>query len=239
VLSILIIDDEPPARARMRRLLTKVSDCRIAGEAGSAREALQKLEQQPVDVLLLDISMPGLDGMALARLLKSREEQQPVVIFCTAHSDQALEAFGVDAVDYLLKPVRVERLQSALDKARLRLRSGQESSAGEWLRSTVGGKVRLVALDTVVCLLAEDKYTTAVTTGGMAIINLSLVELENRYADAFLRVHRNSLVAKKQVRGLEKDTDGHHHVVLDGADVRPQVSRRQLPQLRQLIREMT
>ena len=238
MLSILIIDDEPPARARMRRLLSKISDCRVAGEAGSATVALQQLEQQAVDVLLLDISMPGLDGMALAHLLKTRDDK-PLVIFCTAHTERALDAFDVDAVDYLLKPVRVERLQAALDKARLQLSHRQKSSAGEWLRSTVAGKVRLMPLDTVVCLLAEDKYTTAVTSSGLAVINLSLVEIENRFPDSFLRVHRNSLVAKNRVRGLEKGSDGHHHVVLDGADVRPQVSRRQLPQLRQLIREMT
>ena len=238
MLNILIIDDEPPARARMRRLLAQLSDCRVAGEAGSSRVALQQLEQHTVDVLLLDISMPGLDGMGLARQIQTRD-QKPVVIFCTAHADQALDAYDVNALDYLLKPVRLERLQAALDKARVQLGGGQSDSEEGWLRSTVGGKVTLVALDSVICLKAEDKYTTAITTGASAVINLSLLELEERFPALFLRVHRNALVSKKCVRGLEKSGDGHHHVLLEGAEVRPQVSRRLLPQIRQLIRKMT
>jgi two-component system response regulator AlgR len=238
VLNILIIDDEPPARARMRRLLARISNCRVAGEAGSAKMALQQLKQHTVDVLLLDISMPGMDGMGLARQLQTRD-RKPVVIFCTAHADQALDAYDVDAVDYLLKPVRIERLRAALDKARAQLGHEQGESEDGWLRSTVGGKVTLVAIESVICLKAEDKYTTAITTGSTAVINFSLVELEDRYPELFLRVHRNALVCKKRVRGLEKSSDGHHHVLLEGAALRPQVSRRLLPQIRQLIREMT
>jgi two-component system response regulator AlgR len=238
MLNILIIDDEPPARNRMRRLLAEVDDCRVAGEAGSASAALQFLEQQQADVLLLDISMPGLDGMQLARMLKTREPG-PVVIFCTAHSDQALDAFAVDAVDYLLKPVRLERLRAALDKARLLAANETDDAGREWLRSTVGGQVRLVALDEVVCLFAEDKYTTAVTADGKALINPSLVEMEQRYGDMFLRVHRNALVARSQVRGLKKMPDGGHQVTLEGVELSPQVSRRQLSLVRQLIREIT
>ncbi len=237
MLKILIVDDEPPARARLKRLLEQVTGCELVGEADSAQEALARIAEGQVDALLLDISMPGLDGMTLARQL-AQQEQPPSVVFCTAWPDQALDAFECDAVDYLVKPVRVERLESALNKvARLRGVSPDDTSGG-YLRSTVGSKTTLVPLDEVICLLAEDKYTTVFYAGGQTVINNSLVELEKSHSDRFLRVHRNALVAVSLIRGLDATPAGPSYLLLEGTDVRPEVSRRHLPAIRKFIKDL-
>lgn len=237
MLNILIIDDELPARSRLRRLLGELPDCAVAGEAGSGEEALELIEQVQPDALLLDISMPGLDGMSLARLLKE-QQPAPAVIFCTAWPDRALDAFDCDAVDYLLKPVRQDRLQEALDKVRrVTAADGVASGPQEFLYSTVGGRTELINIAEVVCLLAEDKYTTVVHEHGKTVINNSLVDLEDKHGERFMRVHRNALVAKDRIRGLDKVEGGANRVILAGSSHRPLVSRRQLPQVRRVIRE--
>jgi two-component system response regulator AlgR len=190
------------------------------------------------DVLLLDISMPGLTGMKLAQMLQ-KQDSAPAIIFCTAWSDQAVEAFECDAVDYLVKPVRAERLVLALDKARHYLARLDSGTSDSFIRSTIGGKVKLVPMSEVIYLSAEDKYTTAVHEGGSMVINQSLLELENEHAEILVRVHRGILVIKKRIRGLEKAPGGRHFLNLDGCDDCPQVSRRNLPAIRKLIRELT
>jgi len=237
MLRILIIDDEAPARNRLRRLLADVPAVHVVGEAATGQDALGLIPVKEPDVLLLDISMPGLDGMSLARALQE-QSSSPAIIFCTAWSDQAVEAFECDAVDYLVKPVRKERLEIALDKARRFLAKDVTQNVG-FLRSTLGGKVSLLPLSEVICLNAEDKYTTVVHENGSLVINQSLIELEEDYADILMRIHRGTLVAKNRIRGLEKSPEGHHFLVLEGCDERPQVSRRNLPAIRKLIRELT
>ncbi len=237
MLRILIVDDEPPARSRLNRLLKQAGGCEVVGEAGSGEEALEQIADCRPDLLLLDISMPGLDGMALARRLRD-QEPSPLVVFCTAWPDQALEAFECDAVDYLVKPVRLERLKTALGKAG-RMRGAEAADQDQaFLRSTVGGRTTLVALDDVICLLAEDKYTTVVHGGGKAVINNSLIELEKRFPDRLLRIHRGALVAPGCIRGLDNPPSGPACLVLEGTDVRPEISRRKLSTIRQILREM-
>lgn len=238
MLKILIIDDEAPARNRLRRMLSSLPEVQVAGEASTGQEALRMIPLSQPDVLLLDISMPGLNGMELARMLR-RNETAPAIIFCTAWSDQALEAFDCDAVDYLVKPVRAERLAFALDKARRFLTTLDSGVGGMFLRSTLGGNVKLLPFADVIYLVAEDKYTTVVHEGGRMVINQSLVDLENEYADILVRAHRAGLVVKKRIRGLEKTPGGRHFILLDGCEDRPQVSRRNLPAIRKLIRDLT
>lgn len=238
MLRILIIDDEIPARNRLRRMLDKLPEVHIAAEAGTGQEALRLIPVKKPDVLLLDISMPGMDGMTLAQMLKS-QRTPPLVIFCTALSDQAIEAFDCDAVDYLVKPVRAARLETALDKARRFLGRTGKDAGGPFLRSTLGGKVSLLPLSEVICLYAEDKYTTVVHKNGQLVINQTLLELENEFTDWLIRVHRGTLVAKKQIRGLEKTHEGQHFLRLEGSEERPQVSRRNLSSIRKLIRKLT
>ena len=237
MLKILIIDDEAPARIRLRRMLVDVPEVQVVAEAATGQEALQLIPVKEPDVLLLDISMPGLDGMTLAHTLQE-QPMAPAIIFCTAWSDQAVEAFECDAVDYLVKPVRKERLETALDKAR-RFIHKDASQTGVFLRSTLGSKVSLLPIGEVVYLTAEDKYTTVVHENGKLVINQSLLELEDEHADIFVRIHRSTLVAKNRIRGLEKTAIGHHTLLLEGCDEHPQVSRRNLPAVRKLIRELT
>jgi two-component system response regulator AlgR len=238
MLNILIIDDERPARDRLRRLLGDMPPYEVIGEAASGFEALERIRQLEPDILLLDISMPGMDGMSLARALQEGGAS-PAVIFCTAYQDQALKAFEVEAVDYLVKPVRAERLQTALDKAARYLGSEEEQEEEHYLRSTVGGKVVLTPIHRVISLVAEDKYTTVVHERGTTVIDESLTELEQRFPELFFRVHRNALVSRKHLRGLERTPEGHTQVLLSGTDRKPEVSRRNVASLRKLLSELS
>ena len=238
MLKILIIDDEAPARNRLRRMLEGLPAVRVTGEAMTGLEALRLIPLMKPDVLLLDISMPGMDGMTLAQTLQ-QQDVAPAVIFCTAWSDQAVEAFDCDAVDYLVKPVRMERLKLALDKASRFLARSDTGENGPFLRSTLGGKVSLLPLADVIGLYAEDKYTTVLHLKGKLVVNQSILELEAEHADILVRIHRGTLGAKKCIRGLEKTSDGRHFLLLEGCEERPQVSRRNLPSIRKLIRELT
>ena len=193
MLRILIIDDEAPARNRLRRMLEALPAVHVAGEAATGREALGLIKLKAPDVLLLDISMPGMDGMTLAQTLQ-QQESAPAIIFCTAWSDQAVEAFACDAVDYLVKPVRLERLELALAKARRFIARAGAGANGPFLRSTLGGKVSLLPLADVICLIAEDKYTTVVHKEGSSVINQTLLELETAHADILVRIHRGALI---------------------------------------------
>jgi len=238
MLNILIIDDEAPARNRLRRMVEAISGYEVAGEAFSASDALEQINALKPDILLLDISMPGMDGMSLARVLQDGEVS-PGVIFCTAYQDQALEAFEREAVDYLVKPVRSERLEQALEKAKRYLGDAEEQGEGHFLRSTVGGKVVLTPVQRVICLLAEDKYTTVVYEGGTTVIDESLTELEQRFSDIFFRVHRNALVSQRHIRGLERSHNGQALVILSGTDRKPEVSRRKASSLRKLLSHLS
>jgi len=237
MLNILIIDDEQPARDRLRRLLAGMPRFEIAGEAASSAEALERIRELSPDILLLDISMPGMNGMELARVLREGGAS-PAIIFCTAYQDQALNAFEVEAVDYLVKPVREERLENSLGKARRFL--GHEDAHGEehYVRSTVGGKVVLTPVHRVICMISEDKYTTVVHEKGSTVIDESLTELEQKFPVLFFRVHRNALISRKHLRGLTRTREGQTRVLLSGTDRMPEVSRRKVAALRKLLSEI-
>lgn len=234
MMRILIVDDERLARSRLTRLLQGQEDCEIVGEAKDGLSATDLIETQNPDLVLLDISMPGQSGMALARNL-GEMDVAPAVVFCTAHEERALEAFDVSAVDYLVKPVRPERLEAALVKVRQFLASAPRRR--QFLRSTGGGKEVLIPLESVICLLAEDKYTTVIHTDGEAVINDTLVQLERAHPNRFCRTHRKALVTRSCIRGLNRDGSGVHRVALEGTDSTPRVSRRQLSTVRRIIRE--
>jgi two-component system response regulator AlgR len=238
MLNILIIDDEQPARDRLRRLLRNLPKCEVVGEAASSNEALEYIKELSPEVLLLDISMPGMDGMSLARVLQEGGAS-PAIIFCTAYQDQALNAFEVEAVDYVVKPVRIERLESAIEKARRYLGREQGGEEEQYVRSTVGGKVVLTPVHRVICLVSEDKYTTVTHEKGTTVIDESLTELEQKYPGLFFRVHRNALVSRKHLRGLERSKEGHAYVLLSGTDRKPEVSRRNISALRKLLSELS
>lgn len=242
-LKVLIVDDEALARARLRTLLGDCSTPPVSAlaEAANATQALECLQRQLVDVALIDIHMPGADGLVLARTLRALPHP-PAVVFVTAHTEHAVQAFELEAVDYLTKPVRLERLQAALQKVeRLilarqgRLNDGPE----EVLIIQERGRIERVLLSDVVYLKAELKYITVRTKGKSFILEGSLNELEDKYPSRFLRIHRNALIARHAVRALEKY---HDQVEGDGWAVRLNginelllVSRRQLAVVRELV----
>ena len=199
-MKVLIVDDEPLARARLKRQLSQCNDAQLVAEADGVTAAWDAISAHGPQVLLLDISMPDGDGISLAGRLRSLH-QPPVVIFTTAYEEHALAAFDRAAIDYLVKPIRLERLKEALEKAR-RYLAGQQQQP-RWLRTKVGSKVQLIGLDEIICCVAEDKYTTVHYEQGETVVDISLAKLEQEYGDFFLRIHRSALVAKQRLLGLE------------------------------------
>lgn len=242
-LKVLIVDDEALARSRLRTLLGDCAEGLVAGvqEAADSAAALAALQWQPFDLVLLDIHMPGMDGMALAERL-ARHRPAPSVVFVTAHAEHAVRAFELEAVDYLTKPVRRERLQQALTKVqRLRNEAASTATAAAeaYLVIQERGRTERVPVADVLYLKAELKYITVRTERREYLYVGSLSDLEQRYSQRFVRVHRNALVARDAVRALEKvgeGADGEGWAVrLGGIDERLVVSRRQLAAVREAL----
>ena len=230
---VLIVDDEPLARMRLAALLAECDGVMVVGSVGNGEAALAAIGTLQPDLLLLDINMPGLDGTALARRLGTRA--RPQVVFCTAYEGHALEAFELGAVDYLLKPVRLERLRGALDRAGRRLEEAPREASGHLHGRLRGEQVR-IALDEVILLLAEEKYVVVEHVGGKLLIEESLRQLEEAYPDQLVRLHRNCLVPLARLVGLKTTSDGRALARLAGTELQPEVSRRNLPTLRKLLR---
>ncbi len=207
MLKVLIVDDEPLARLRLRTLLSECPqpENEVVGEAGDAAQALQWLATHECDLLLLDVHMPGLDGTQLAAELKQRR-RAPAIVFVTAYAEHALTAFELDAVDYLTKPVRRERLQAALQRVeqRRQARPPAPLDDSQVLVISERGRVLRLPLDEVLYLKAELKYVTLRTANRSYVLDEALSELEQRLGERFIRVHRNALVAKSAVRALER-----------------------------------
>ena len=249
-LNVLIVDDEPLARARLRTLL---GDCQspaatVVGEAGSTAEALAQVGRTHFDLVLLDIHMPGPDGMTLAKAL-ARLPQPPAVVFVTAHAEHAVKAFEINAVDYLTKPVRRERLQAALQKAE-RLAQMQTAPAPlaapapaeeQWLLIHERGRTLRVPVAEVLYFKAELKYITVRTATATYVLDDSLSQLAERLAPRFVRIHRNALVAREAIRALVRQHDPQEGdgwaVRLAGIDETLPVSRRQVAALRESLGE--
>lgn len=245
-LRTLVVDDEALARTRMRTLLGDCTQPRavVEGEAANAVQAMALLQRQAFDVALLDIHMPGADGLVLAQSLRALA-LPPAVVFVTAHVEHAVQAFELEAVDYLTKPVRLERLQVALQKAERFLQARAKTAlAGESQETLViqeRGRTERVPLHEVVYFKAELKYITVRTAARSYILDGSLNELEEKYGTQYVRIHRNALIARRAVRALEKHFDAEEGegegwaVRLHGVDELLAVSRRQLAAVRELI----
>jgi two-component system response regulator AlgR len=237
-IKILIADDEAPARARLAAVLAAAGGgYEVIGQAANGAEVLAACEREAVDLVLLDIRMPGMDGIQAALRLAERPDP-PAVVFVTAYDEHALAAFEANAIDYLLKPVRPERLLRALGKARV-LTGDQRAALAEttdYLIASYRGGTQRIPVSEVLFVRADSKYVEVWHPGGTALTEESLRAIEERLPEAFLRVHRNALVAPGRVRELRKDPAGQLVVVLYGCAESVEVSRRHAPQVRRLLR---
>lgn len=232
MLTVLIADDEPPARERLKRLLAELGDITVAGEAASGREALEQAARCSPDVVLLDVRMPGMDGIETARHLSILEEP-PAVIFTTAYDQYAVNAFETRAVGYLLKPVHRDKLAAALAHADRLTRPQLQrlaAAAGEPRRTHIAVRrreeVRLIPTTQVLYFQAEQKYTTVRHSQGEDLIEESLRTLEEELGNGFVRIHRNALVNVQYLERVERNPDGRYSVSLRGCAAALPVSRR-------------
>ncbi|HOL64488.1 MAG TPA: LytTR family DNA-binding domain-containing protein [Accumulibacter sp.] len=241
-LAVLIVDDEALARARLCDLLADIRSelpNRIVGEADSGLRALALIGKQPVDVALVDIRMPAMDGIELAGHL-AHCQPAPAVIFVTAYDAYAVQAFELNAIDYLLKPVRALRLLAALQKAMLQRRTLPMTrlavlprAARTHLSCHERGRLLLVPVDEIIYLKADRKYITARTREREYLLDESLTQLEEEFGERFIRLHRSVLVAKTAIAGFERshndDAETQWQTILQDMDDRLPVSRRQWP----------
>jgi DNA-binding LytR/AlgR family response regulator len=231
-LRVLVVDDEQLARARLIRMLEKIPDVQVVGEADSGTTALAQIAKLKPEVVMLDVEMPGFDGLALAE-----KPGLPPIVFTTAHVQFAADAFDLDAVDFLVKPVRQERLEKALEKVRrrgARPAASEPASPKHQLTVHSAGDVRFVDARKVCAFRAIDKYTEFTLDGEELLVRESLDTLEERLAElGFFRVHRSGLVRVDAVTGLESSDDGLKVRLRDGAAV--EVSRRQSAELKRLL----
>jgi two-component system, LytTR family, response regulator AlgR len=240
-LKVLIVDDESPARERLRSMLAEIADTEVIGEAANGHEALKATTELNPDVVLLDVRMPGMDGLEAARHLNVLEEP-PAVIFTTAYEQYAVEAFEAHAMGYLLKPVRKEQLAAALVRAgRLTRAQLQKLASGAEARRThIGARhregLRLIPIEEVQYFLADQKYTTVRHLNGEDLIEESLRLLEREFSATFARVHRNALVNVKYLERIERHGDGQYFVHLRGCLAPLEVSRRMAGELKERFR---
>ncbi len=245
-MKVLIADDEPLARERLRAMLAEHADIAVVGEAGNGREALDEVARLQPDLLLLDIAMPVMDGLEAAHHL-AMLDAPPALVFCTAFDEHALAAFEAAAVDYLVKPVRAERLAAALERARRYVASRPDaprppelprSKPRTHLSARLRGSLRLIPVGEIVYLQADEKYVSVHHAHGEDLIEESLKSLELEFGERFLRIHRNCLIAASALTELRRDADGQAHVVLRNVATPLEVSRRCLPQLRDRLRRL-
>lgn len=249
-MNILIVDDEKLARDRLVRLLERTGEHTVVGEATDGRSAISKVETLHPDVVLLDIRMPGMDGLEAARHLM-KLANPPAIIFCTAYTEHALEAFQTHAVGYLLKPVKAEKLQEVLASAsklnrvqlqQLSVPNDPATPAVSAARQHISARTRhgleLVSINDVRCFVADHKYVTVYHTKGELLIDDSLKDIEDEFGDRFVRVHRNALVSLQHVEGMERIPPGHYCIRLTGTSMKPVISRRNVTELRNQLKEL-
>ena len=242
-MKLLIVDDESPARERLRRLLAEIEDCEVVAEADNGEQALTFCGELHPDVVLLDVRMPGLSGIQVARHIDTLEDP-PAVIFTTAYDQYAVEAFETEAVGYLLKPVRKEKLAHALRHASrispTRLAKVAESARLDHRRDQIcarlGEQLRLIPVGDIYYFLSDQKYITVRHKQGENLIDESLKSLAEEFAGDFVRIHRNALVAEKQISAVERCDDGHYVVRVRECGAVLEVSRRHAAELLRRIR---
>jgi two-component system response regulator AlgR len=242
-LRTLIVDDEAPARERLKSMLAEIEDTQIVGEAATGEQALQLVVDLSPDVVLLDVRMPGMDGLEAARHLSSLAEP-PAVIFTTAYDEYAVNAFDAQAVGYLLKPIRKEKLAAALQQAgrltRPQLQKLTAAGSGAERRTHIAARhregIRLIPIEEILFFLAQQKYTTVRHAKGEDLIEDSLRVLEEELGTQFVRIHRNALVNVRHLDAIERNAEGQYIVRVRGSTDALQVSRRMASELKERFR---
>jgi two-component system response regulator AlgR len=242
---VLIVDDEPPARDRLRQLLEDMSAHEVVGEAGNGHEALDVAAREKPDVVLLDIRMPGMDGIETAHHL-NQADPPPAVVFTTAYDEYAIDAFEANAIGYVLKPIRRERLEAALRQA-ARLTNDALTSVGEQtgigtrkhLCARLHDELKLIPVEDVHYFVADQKYVSVVHREGRDLIEDSLKSLETEFEDRFVRVHRAAVVAVAAIDSLRKEEDGRTRVILRSGDAADDlvVSRRHVADVKRRLKK--
>jgi len=238
---VMIVDDEKLAQDRLSSMLNAKNGYHVCAAAANGLEAIRYAEEHKPDVALMDIRMPGMDGLEAARHLSDMDEP-PAVIFTTAFGEHALEAFETQAVAYLLKPIREEKLLSALDKASklnkaqlAQLSAGEENSRTH-ICARVRGNLELIPITEIVYFQADQKYVTVRHMQGEVLIEEPLKSLEDEFAKDYIRVHRNALVSKTRMAGLNKTPEGRFQLVLKGMDDKLEISRRHVAEVRRFLK---
>lgn len=228
---VLVCDDEPLARQRLVRWLQKMEAVVQVAEAENGKQAVLYCQEHSVDVVLLDVRMPVMDGLDAAKQIKQLQFA-PEIIFCTAYDEHAIDAFRVQALDYLLKPVRKQQLEETLQRL-----PKTSANKREHISANTHKGVEFVAIEDVRCFVAEQKYVTAYFPEGELLIDDTLASLAEEFADVFIRTHRSALVAKQYIQRLEIGDSGAF-VVLSGVEQKAPVSRRLLPSIRELLQQI-
>ncbi len=241
-MNVLIVDDERLARQRLRKMLSANSGYQIIGEAETGEDALRKTQTTRPDVVLMDIRMPGMDGIEAASYI-NRLDKPPAIIFTTAFSDHALHAFETHAIDYLLKPIKQSRLEAALEaatrmnKAQLsQLREEETDTARKKICIKNRGSLELIPIDEIIYFKADQKYVTLRTADQEYLIEESLKALEEEFSNQFIRVHRNALVAQHMLHGLTKNNNRQACISFSEVKDLLEVSRRHLPFIRKKLK---
>lgn len=240
-MKVMIVDDERPALDRLSHLLGSQQGYEVCAEASNGLEAIKCAEQTRPDIALMDIRMPGMDGLEAARHLSEMEEP-PAVIFTTAFGEHALEAFEAQAIAYLLKPIREEKLQDAilraskLNKAQLAEISPNDNNARTHICARVRGNLELIPLLDIFYFQADQKYVTVKHTQGEVLIEEPLKALETEFEDHFMRIHRNALVSKSQIIGMNKTAEGRFLAVLKDSPDLLEISRRHVSEVRRYLK---
>lgn len=242
-MEILIVDDELLARQRLVRMIEKFDEHTVIAEADNAEAALTAINTFDPDVILLDVRMPGKDGLTLAHEISSLD-CPPAIIFCTAFDQYALDAFGTSAIGYLLKPIKSEQLQEALAKAqklnKVQRAAAQTAPADNNARTHISAKTRrgieLIPLEDIRYFVADHKYVTVYHRNGEHLLDETLKELENEFGARFIRIHRNALVSTKHIEAIERAPQGQYQVRLSDIEPRPIISRRHVSDVKELLK---
>lgn len=240
-MKVLIVDDEKLARDRLRSLVEEIDGYTVCAEAGNGKEALTEAEQTHPDIVLMDVRMPGMDGIEAARHLGALD-QPPAIIFTTAYEEHALEAFKAHAAGYLVKPIRKQHLDEALHAARTPTRAQlaalaqEEKEARTHICVRFRGNLELIPIEHILYFQADQKYVTVRHTKGEVIIEEPLKALEDEFGERFVRIHRNALVSVRHVGGMEKTPEGRFLMLLKGIDDRLEISRRHVAEVRRFLK---